>query len=281
MFKRIFLDPLTHFLLIAVLFFVVYSALNPEQADVDTIVVTEARIEQLNNAFIKTWQREPTPKEINNAIHNFVLNEAYTREAKALGLDKNDNAIRKRLRQKMEYMLEDMSVLNEPSDQDLKAYYQQNTDRYKTLASYTFEQVYISSEKSPERLKAVIDEQLLKIANGGQPQGDSSMLAKNNKLLEPLVERKFGEPIVIALQEAGVNEWAGPVRSSLGYHFILLKERVPAKVKAFETVVSEVKKDWQYQQNTALKREFENQLLDKYQIDIYQPNTQNERVSAL
>ncbi len=49
-----------------------------------------------------------------------------SREAIALGLDKDDRIIRHRLAQKMQYLFEDVAMVDEPSDEVLKAYFQEN-----------------------------------------------------------------------------------------------------------------------------------------------------------
>lgn len=109
MIKKLLVDPLIHFLLIAVFFFVVYDYLNPNTDESDTIVISAGKIEQINNNFLNRWKRLPNEKELKSAIKGFALQDAYLREARSLGLDKNDGVINSQLHKKMLYLIEDMA----------------------------------------------------------------------------------------------------------------------------------------------------------------------------
>ena len=105
MLKRLLKEPLFHFFLLALLIFAAYGVVGPTGAGKpDSIVVTAPKIEQMAVIFAKTWQRPPTAQELKGLIDDYVKDEIYTREALALGLDKDDTVIRRRLRQKMEFM---------------------------------------------------------------------------------------------------------------------------------------------------------------------------------
>jgi hypothetical protein len=110
--KRLLKEPLLHFLLIgASLFFVFGLAQDgmPGRTD-DQVIVSAGRIEQLNNIFTKTWQRPPSPAELKGMIDDFVLEEIYYRQAVEMGIDRDDTVIRRRLRQKFEFLTDDMAA---------------------------------------------------------------------------------------------------------------------------------------------------------------------------
>src|SRR5688572_32392022 len=95
--KRLFRDPLLHFMALALVIFAIYGVLGPRGAvKPDTIVVTASKIEQLAAVFGKTWQRSPSSQELKGLIDDYVKEEIYVREALALGLDEDDTVIRRR-----------------------------------------------------------------------------------------------------------------------------------------------------------------------------------------
>lgn len=268
--KNFLREPLVHFLFIAVLFFVVYDVLNPQAIDDSKrINVSNNRIEQLKRGFEKTWTRAPTEQELEKIIESYALDEIYAREAKALGLDENDEVIRRRLRQKMEFILQDMSILQQPSSQALNDFYQNNLDKYRQGNRYSFEHVYMMTNRSADELEQLITQQKALIAQGETPQSDSSMLPKNfiNKLAHQIT-RQFGIGFDFSLDEAPLNQWSGPIKSGLGLHFIKVSQRTTGDAQPLSLIQERVIKDWRYQQNKQFIDSYQKGLLKQYQINI-------------
>ncbi len=111
---RVLREPLVHFLLLGGVLFLIFGLTNQTgttNSD-QRIVVSAGRIEQLATVFGKTWQRPPTSKELKGLIDDFVLEEVYYRQAVAMGIDRDDTIIRRRLRQKLEFLTDDVSSLD-------------------------------------------------------------------------------------------------------------------------------------------------------------------------
>ncbi len=121
MLRTLLREPLLHFLLLGALLFALDAWLRPAPiADSGgEIVVSEGRIRNLAQGFRRTWQRPPTRAELDGLIQDYIREEVLYREAVALGLDQDDTVIRRRLRQKMEFVSDDAAALETPSDQDL------------------------------------------------------------------------------------------------------------------------------------------------------------------
>ena len=132
--RRLLKEPLLHFLLIGALLFGLYRLANPASSDGSErrIVVSAGRIDQLAGMFASTSQRPPTPTELKGLIDEYVLEEIYYRKAVAMGLDRDDAIIRQRLRDKLEFLLEDTGAPVEPTDADLRAYLAANAERFRT-----------------------------------------------------------------------------------------------------------------------------------------------------
>ncbi len=266
--KKIYSEPLIHFLLIALFFFLAYQGLNPLQANEQNIAVSQGRIAQLKNSFIKTNNRPPREKELDNAIKAYALNEIYLREARSLGLNKNDRVIDRRLRQKMEYLLDDMAATRSPSNEDLTRFYQQNSHRYLAPARYSFSQVLISGDRPERELQAVLAKQQQAITAGKAPQGDIHLIPAQYTNKSPQqIERQFGDGFSKQLAGLKQGEWSGPLKSGLGLHFVLIEAYAEEKLKPYSQVEDEVLSDWRYENARIFKENFERELLAQYTIE--------------
>jgi hypothetical protein len=274
MLKKIISDPLLHFIVISILFFVVYSMLNPASSDKQTIPVSEGRVAQIKNSFAAQWKREPFPKELDDAIYSFAINEMYLLEAKSLKLDVGDKVINRRLRQKMSFLLNDLAVSKKPSEDELSRFYQDNSEQYRAPAQYGFQQVFISSDRTENKVKSLIALQQQRMEQGLAPEGDRSLLPGEVKLDNEIqLDRKFGENFSSSLASLELDQWSGPIKSAYGLHFIFLRTRKVATIKPFEAVRASVVDDWQYQNVNAYQKEYEQSLLDTYQIDVQKSQT--------
>src|SRR3990172_3606014 len=121
--KELMREPLVHFLFLGAAIFAAYSLVsNGTSGEPEKIVVTEGQIASMWEGFTRIWQRPPTSEELEGLIRDRVREEVYYREALALGLDKDDLIIRRRLRQKMEFISDDIVTLAQPTDAELGAY---------------------------------------------------------------------------------------------------------------------------------------------------------------
>ena len=103
--KKFFTQPLLHFLLIGFLIFV-FSAWRGDKVESrsENIIVSVSDVVRLASLWQQTWKRVPTEEELQALVRDHIKEEVYYREALALGLDINDTVIRRRLRQKMEFL---------------------------------------------------------------------------------------------------------------------------------------------------------------------------------
>jgi len=127
-FSKLLKEPLLHFLLIGVGLFFLFAQLNNEEeaSNRQQILIKKSKIEILSGIFMEENSVPPTDKEIQEFLKNYIREEVLSREAIAIGLDQDDRVIRHRLAQKMQYLFEDVAMVEEPSDEVLKAYFQEN-----------------------------------------------------------------------------------------------------------------------------------------------------------
>ncbi|TLU65118.1 peptidyl-prolyl cis-trans isomerase [Thalassotalea litorea] len=266
-------EPLTHFIVIAVGLFLAFDVMNDNEDDAQHVInVSSGRVEQLHQRFVKVWQRTPTQEEMDKLINNYVMDEIYAREARGLGLDVNDGVIRKRLRQKMEFMMQDITSAQPPDAQELARFFKENQNKYREPNAYSFQQVFISDD-SPEKIINVwVGQQQKRINKGLEPEGASSLLPKSLQSQSlSIVARLFGNEFAKALSVQPIEQWSGPIRSGYGLHFIYISDIQHGSLPKLSQIEDNVLADWRYQKNLANQKSYEQDLLDRYEVNVNMP----------
>lgn len=270
---KILKEPLLHFLVIGAAFFGLYSYLNPEAMNSDRRIVVDAgRINSIEENFRKTWNRDPNADELKGLVHDYVLEEIYYRQALALGIDQNDAMIRRRLRQKMEFLSTSIASSIEPSQQELEAYLNEHQDKYQESNLYTFEQVYINPDRSLESLNERIAEIQAQLQEADSVKGDPTLLLPSfENATDFQVNNRLGRDFSSKLDELPLNQWSGPVQSGLGIHFIRLTSREVGQLPPLDKVRAEVVRDWSYEKSLDVKQKVSEGLLSEYQVVVEWP----------
>jgi len=272
-------EPLVHFLLLGAVLFIAYGLVSKSGSSdgPGKITVTQGQIENLVSGFAKAWQRPPTSEELAGLVRDLVREEVYCREAMALGLDKDDTVIRRRLRQKMEFISDDIAAMPEPTDADLNAYLQAHTDRFRAEKTFTFSQVYLDPEKHGENLARDISALLAWLNRaGGQAEvsalGDSFLMERSFTATSVSeVAKQFGEKFAAKLGELSPGKWEGPVESGYGAHLVFVSERTEGRVPELAEVRADVRREWVNAQRLELNEKFYQELSKRYSVTIESP----------
>jgi len=252
-FRRLVAEPLVQFLVIGVLLFAGYELLRGRELAEDapeTIVVSEGRLAQIAEIFTRTWQRPPTAEELRGMVDTFVREEIYYREGRKLGLDEDDTVLRRRIQQKMEFVLEPSSEELTPPDGALEAYLADNRESFRLPARVAFTQIYFDPDRTDAETAA---EAALAALGGDQPPssdalGDPTMLPAVMPLTSSeRIAATIGPEFAAAIEAAPVGEWTGPVRSAFGWHLVHVDEREPARDPPLEDISDIVRRDWEQQ----------------------------------
>jgi hypothetical protein len=272
--KKIMREPLVHFLLIGAGLFLLFNFTNGSAGDQpNQIVVTPGQVKQMTANFTRSRMRPPTEQEIAALIQSHLRDEVYYREALAMGLDKGDALIRRRMRQKLEFILEDISAQADPSDEVLTDFMQQHMDRYRLEAQISFRQVYLS----PDRRKDMVGDarkMLARLQGGTDPKtlGDPIMVGhKFTFASESEIERAFGKSFVQQILELEPGKWTGPVLSGLGGHLVMVSEWRDGRMPELAEVRTAVERDWLSQRGKELKDITFRKLLEGYEVVMEPP----------
>ena len=271
---KVLREPLVHFLLIGAVLFLIFGLTNKTGtiSSDQRIVVSVGRIEQLATVFGKTRQRAPTSEELKGLIEDFVLEEVYYRKAVAMGIDRDDTIIRRRLRQKLEFLTDDVFSLVEPTDEELAAYLGDNQEKFRTSATYTFQQVYVNPEKHGDDTEVYVAEQLELLHSGTTHGGDASLLPESNDQgSRQVVDGTFGMGFSDELDKLPIGNWQGPVRSGFGIHLIRLEARTEGRLPQLAEIRPVVQREWSNEKRIANRRKMNDRLLGDYEVIIEWP----------
>jgi len=265
---RFIREPLLHFLVAGAALFLVYNLVSDsEPASDDEILVTAGHIEHLTTLFLKTRQRLPTESELTGLIDDFVIEEILYREAKSIGLDQNDTIIRRRLRQKMEFLFDDFST-TEPTRDDLATFLAENPERFKTEARITFEHIYLQDASRAEA-EILLKELLSKDSAPADELFFSGLLPPRfESARQSEIAAQLGAAFAERLLALKTGQWTGPVESPFGVHLIYIEDVVPGRLPELDEVSDIVKRDWLVEQRAKAERAILQRLRERYTVTI-------------
>ncbi len=274
---RILREPLLHFLVLGALLFGLYFWVNGASvasAKPKQIEVSPAVIESLKTTWQLQWGRKPTKQQLEKLVDKYIHDEVLYQEALALGLDDKDIIVRRRLIQKMQFLVEDVAGIKEPSDEELQSYLDQNADRYTIPGRFSFNQVYFSRELHGDSTDADAENLLTQLQtdpNPVQPKGDRSMLPKTYTLASAkTLNNTFGG--TLAQEMAGVTQkgWQGPFHSAYGSHLVNVSEIEPGHPATLVEVRKNVRLDYLRKQKQKQDELIYEKLRDRYTVSIDQ-----------
>ncbi len=284
-------EPLLHFLLLGATLFLLdgwrgdNTSIPVGQTGTSTtqIFVTEENIAQMSDLFTKTWQRLPTEEEQKGLLEDFVRSEIYYREAIAIGLDRDDEVLKRRLRQKMEFIYEDITSLAEPTDEDLKAFMENHREKYLEDPRIAFRQVYVNTARRGTGAEVDARQILTQLIAGGDANsfGDTSLLETEIQL-SPLrdISKQFGDEFGRNLLELKPGEWVGPIRSEFGLHLVFIKELLASRLPDLTEVREIMKRDYLVVRQKALKDAAYAKIRERYHVVVKRSKTVAASVTA-
>ena len=275
MWEKVIKEPLFHFALLGALLFFAYAYFNPatEGAATDELIVTEYKINQLETIFQKRWDRPPSEDELEKLIHDYIIEEIYYREAIAMQMDKGDTIIRRRLRQKMEFLLADASAVETPTTAQLQAYLDERADEFAMPARYGFRQIYLNAV-GRDKAQRIADIQQ-RLARGLPVTGDATTLPKQiATMAADRIDHIFGEGFAAQFDPMQLKQWQGPLESGFGLHWVYLEQYEPSRKPTLDEIRDELSRDYAYDARLKLQQRVADRLMEKYTITIERPKPQ-------
>jgi peptidyl-prolyl cis-trans isomerase C len=281
--KRCLREPLVHFLLIGLVLFSVYGYMNRNRNGVESsrqIALTPDDLRQMDMYFVSQWNRQPTPDEFQAMVEDKIREEVLYREALAMGLDKDDTIVKRRMAQKMQFLAEDVAAAHEPSTDELKAWFERNKEKFALPSRYSFRHLYFSPDKRGKNAQEDAAKALAKIT--GQPE--NSKLADSladqfmfqdyygDKTSEQLA-KEFGPEFAVAVSKLKSGSWQGPIESGYGWHLVFVDSVIPGRIPAFEEIEPDVKTAWLGEQKQQAWDKAYKEMRAKYTVLLPAPPT--------
>ena len=272
--RRWLTEPLLHFLLLGLAIFGTYRVLGDDEQPPSSIVVTEGIVNGQIESFSRTWLRPPTPQEVDELVREYVREEVYYREGIALGLDRDDTVIRRRLKQKLEFVAEAAGLATEPTDDDLRAFLEERRDAYRTDARLSFMHVFLSAERRGDAVEQdatrVLDTlQSTTATVDPATLGDPTMLESQFEDV-PLrdVAAQFGAEFAERGAHLPIGQWQGPIESSYGMHLVLVGARTDGRSPELGEIRDALRRDWLNERRFAANEAYYQSLLQRYTVTI-------------
>ena len=276
-------EPLVHFLALGAALFALSAVLGERGTTQDRIVVTSGQIEHLAATFARTWQRPPTPPELQALIDAWVREEIYAREARALGLDLDDTVIRRRLWQKMEFLVEDAAA-TPPSEAELQVYLTAHPDAFRTEPRLSFRQVFVSPDRRGDGAASdavTLLERLRAAGPGADIAGDRLRVPDElQRVPRSEITRLFGDVFAARLESVEPGAWVGPIESGYGLHLVFVRERVDGRLPPLAEVRPAVEREWLAARRKAQVETAYQERRARYTVVIEPPATSEDKVAT-
>jgi parvulin-like peptidyl-prolyl isomerase len=257
-------EPLLHFLVAGGLLFAAYAWLNRGGgAAPDAVRITAAEVHWLQAMWARQWQRPPNEQELRGLLADYMKEVLLAREARALGLDDNDTVVRRRLAQKLEFLVQDTARFAEPREDELRQLYDASQARYRTPARLSFTHLYFKTEAAARHGLAAL------ATSSAAELGDRSVLERDYAHAdEQMVASLFGGEFASTVFALAPGPWHGPIASGYGFHLVQISERQAAQPRPFDEVRAQVLDEWQRAQQARATAQFFARLLQKYAVVV-------------
>jgi hypothetical protein len=265
--SRVLREPLLHVVVLGACLFALHRRVAPPRASQEIVVPADA-IGGMRDDFRRRTGRMPSATDEKAMVDAWVNDEILVREALAMGLDRGDLVVRRRLAQKMEYLLENTDPVPAPTDAELEAFLRAHPQRYASPTRVSFTQVFVSAQRAGAGAAAEAEAVRTQLDGGADPStlGDPFLRGRDFRLhSQGELAAIFGAPFaetVIKLPEGG---WTA-VRSTFGVHVVRVTQVQPGTEPVLTAVRERVERDWRAARRDALDREARERLRAQYVV---------------
>ncbi len=254
--------------------FILYYWANPASSSKDTIVIDDELVNRVGVLFEKQWGRQPSEAEWKDLVDAEIRQEVYYRQALKMNLDHNDELIRRRMNQKLDFITSDLAQLKSPADNELQAYYAKHKDKYLQQASYSFSHIYFNADKR-DHAKAdaaallptllATDSNLSALTKLGD---DFAFAYHTDDAPAKEIDRQMGDGFAAALANLPVGKWGGPVLSGFGAHLVYINAVMPAREPAFAAIKDQLLNDYRYDYQQQFNQKVYDDFKKEYTIKL-------------
>lgn len=266
-------EPLLHFAVLGAGIYVLYAAFgHPAGKDRSPIILTDRFVEALKAEQAAHVGESSRSEGEQVLVHDYVREEALVREARRRGLDRGDPIVRRRLVQKMEFLLQGTADVPEPTDADLRAYLRAHADEYGRPTQIAFSQVFFSRDRRRDP-RSDAQHALDRLRSGKTPAehaadlGDPFLLGADSPPQSVVrLDGTYGHGFGDALAALPVGSWQGPIESGHGWHLVRVTRRIPGGTPSLDQVRVRVRAAVLHERREAALRKAEDALVASYPV---------------
>jgi hypothetical protein len=279
--NRLLRESLLHFFLIGLALFTVFHYVQPSREPAPSskqIQLSLDDLAQLALLFQSQWKREPTAPELERLMDTRVQTEILYREALAMGLDKDDEIVKRRMAQKMQFLAEDDAAGRVPTTAELRSWYAKNSYQFAMPSRVSFRHLYFSPDRRATRARDDAVKALAQLA--GQPAdaklpesfADPFMFHEYYRdRATDYLSKEFGPQFAVEIAKLPTGSWQGPIESGFGWHLVFVDTAIPGRVPDFEEVEPNVKAAWLGEQKALAWERAYQDMRAKYTVLLPKP----------
>ena len=277
--KKIIREPLLLFILAGVMLFIGYQSFNNYlNKEENVIVISKSEIFLLEKSFEKQYNRPPSPEEKDAIMQNTIKEMVLYKTALEMGLDIDDQVIRRRMVQKVEFLGNDLIRPPQPSEQDLLTFYEKHKEQYIPEERITITHIFFNPDKHQDATLKDADKALQVLSSKSEFDGDVSgygdafMLQNYYSGKSKLeVRNLFGNGFTESVFQLEPGKWHGPVLSGYGTHLVYVHHLEKGKLPVLSAVREQVKTDWMADMQKKLNDKYIEELMSRYEV-VFEEN---------
>jgi len=271
-------EPLLHFLLAGAALFGAYAWMNRTPIDANVgkaqqIHISAGDVQWLAENWTTQWQRSPTQEELRGLITDYLNEQLLAREARVWGLEDNDVIVRRRLAQKLTFLIEDTLRRAEPSETELQQIYKAHAQRLWSDGRISFKHIYFSPQHRADARSDAMETLRLLLKEGAAPPvgelGDRLLIdTEFNDESEKSISGTFGAAFARAVFALEPGAWSGPIESGYGLHLVRVSALEQAQGRSFSEAREDVVEEWRRAQETSARERYLAELRKKYDVVV-------------
>ncbi len=267
-------EPFLHFILLGLIIYFIADYIKARN-DRNRFAITMADEDVLRIAAL--WEKQygtlPSKNELNNLVDNHIREEIFYREGVALGLDKEDEVIRRRIAQKYEFLQQDLTIPGEPTESDLASYFEKNKARYRVAEKISFTHIFFSPDKAgdadaisrAQHARTILESKKSRAHRKKETTFRFSYDYADVNATE-LVRLLGDSPLSQAAFSVSTKQWSQPLQSGYGYHLLYITEKTAAAIPEYNTIKEEVRRDYLEEIKVFKNEEAYQALLKRYSV---------------
>jgi hypothetical protein len=275
---RVLGEPVVHFLLLGIVLFGAYALFRQPAEPEDQssrVELTADDLRQLAVMWLAQGRPLPTPDEMRQLVDQKVTEEILAREATYLGLDRDDQIIKRRLAQKMDFLLADLAALEPPTAEELNAWYGANGQRFALPPHASFRHLYFSFDRHGDGTREAAADALIRVAALAPDAPELASIAdpfmfRNyyGDATPDQMAKEFGPAFAAGLFEMKPGSWQGPIQSGYGWHLVWVDSYEPGRVPALAEVEPDARTAWFNDRYLEIKERAFAEMRSRYEIVV-------------